>query len=571
MTSVIVYDYATFSPSLTGSEFLTVTQSGFLQTSTGTSVTATNSGSEIGSMSVYGVINNVAIGNARILDFDGAEFNVLIGASGSVSSTGSNNSHGLMMDVSDRSMIINHGSISATWYGIHVNQTSANAVLNLTNTGTISAQHAVSLDIDGIANIRNSGHIDAGSMGVYIRARETSFTEFLNSGTVTSSATAIYSYSANETSVEFDLQNTGTIAGNGYGVAVSGSNTTAKILNAGTISAGSSAIYSLNSEMDIVNTGDIIGDVTLNVANDRIVNSGLIQGEVYLGAGDDVLDTRGGTITNTIFGESGNDVFFIDQSTVNIFEYLNDGTDLVYSAASSYTLAPNIENLVLLGSDDINGFGNSLGNELFGNDGNNRLGGRGGNDTIAGGGGADTLMGGTGNDSVNGDDGNDRISLGTGNDEGIGGNGDDVVQGSLGNDLVTGGNGADTLLGNQGADTLQGGNGDDLLIGGTGQDMMAGGNGGDVFLFRLQGDSKIGSHDRIFDFDVTEDRLDLSPLGIQDINLLSTFSYGGAPSVRTTEIGSSTQIFIDLDGLGGADMRIDLSGTTGLGVEDFIL
>jgi Ca2+-binding RTX toxin-like protein len=60
---------------------------------------------------------------------------------------------------------------------------------------------------------------------------------------------------------------------------------------------------------------------------------------------------------------------------------------------------PNVENLTLTGTDNINGTGNKNNNVLTGNTGRNTLNGLEGNDTLIGGGGADTLLGGAGNDT----------------------------------------------------------------------------------------------------------------------------------------------------------------------------
>ncbi|MBY5935537.1 calcium-binding protein [Tateyamaria omphalii] len=79
---------------------------------------------------------------------------------------------------------------------------------------------------------------------------------------------------------------------------------------------------------------------------------------------------------------------------------------------------------------------------------------------------------------------------------------------------ITGGNGAQNLSGGAGADLIDGGAGndqlrgqagDDVIIDGAGTDTLWGGAGADVFV--LTGD---GDRDIIQDFDITEDRLDLS-------------------------------------------------------------
>ena len=69
-------------------------------------------------------------------------------------------------------------------------------------------------------------------------------------------------------------------------------------------------------------------------------------------------------------------------------ENRNEGNDTVFSTAH-LRLSANVENLVLQGNADLQGFGNALANAMFGNAGNN---------LIDGGAGADAMSGGAGND-----------------------------------------------------------------------------------------------------------------------------------------------------------------------------
>lgn len=73
------------------------------------------------------------------------------------------------------------------------------------------------------------------------------------------------------------------------------------------------------------------------------------------------------------------------------------------------------------------------------------------------------------------------------------------LQGRSGNDVLSGGTGDDLIFGR---------NGDDILTDGAGMDVLSGGSGSDVFVFELD-----GQLDRISDFDITEDRIDLSSWG----------------------------------------------------------
>ena len=73
------------------------------------------------------------------------------------------------------------------------------------------------------------------------------------------------------------------------------------------------------------------------------------------------------------------------------------GISKCVSAAATWTLGANLENLTLTGSGSFAGTGNTLSNQITGNGGNNILTGAGGNDTLLGGGGIDSLLGGAAN------------------------------------------------------------------------------------------------------------------------------------------------------------------------------
>ncbi|EII3003573.1 type I secretion C-terminal target domain-containing protein, partial [Vibrio cholerae] len=79
-----------------------------------------------------------------------------------------------------------------------------------------------------------------------------------------------------------------------------------------------------------------------------------------------------------------------------------------------------------------------------------------------------------------------------------------------GNDILNGGEGNDILYGQGGNDILIGGLGDDILIGGLGDDILTGGSGED--LFKWVGGDLDGGRDRITDFTIHQDKIDLSDL-----------------------------------------------------------
>ena len=134
--------------------------------------------------------------------------------------------------------------------------------------------------------------------------------------------------------------------------------------------------------------GSLTGGVTYtgNSANNLIYGS----------AGPDALNGEAGT--DSMVGGAGNDTYFVNTSADAVFEAQNQGDDLIVSTAEKYTLSKYIETLLLDGTADIHGTGNSGDNSIYGNSGKNSLDGGGGGDTLQGGGGADTYIGGGGND-----------------------------------------------------------------------------------------------------------------------------------------------------------------------------
>ena len=244
------------------------------------------------------------------------------------------------------------------------------------------------------------------------------------------------------------------------------------------------------------------------------------------GVGNDTLVGNGGI--DTFIGGTGNDVYVVDTAGDTVSETVAGpvgGTDTV-RASVGFALGDNVENLILVGANDLEGTGNALPNQITGNDGDNLLRSGAGNDTLAGG---------KGNDAYVIEGVNDRVTEARGegidliylnatsvplagltyklpdNVEGldfndgdfvtdrnllinIDGNAlDNFVVGNLADNRIKGFDGNDYLEGGWGADTLDGGAGDDLfggvetadpvadsMIGGTGNDLYQLDNDGDV-------------------------------------------------------------------------------------------
>ncbi|MGA0533064.1 M10 family metallopeptidase C-terminal domain-containing protein [Hansschlegelia sp. KR7-227] len=101
------------------------------------------------------------------------------------------------------------------------------------------------------------------------------------------------------------------------------------------------------------------------------------------------LNGAGGA--DTLSGGDGNDTYIVDSRGDKTVEAAGRGVDVVRTALS-WTLAANVENLVLVGSKAVDGTGNGLANTLTGNARANTLNGMAGADVLRGGGGDDVYV-----------------------------------------------------------------------------------------------------------------------------------------------------------------------------------
>ena len=221
-------------------------------------------------------------------------------------------------------------------------------------------------------------------------------TEGVNEGLDTVQSSVSYTLAAN---VE-NLALTGTLVINGTGNGLDNvlvGNSAANRLTGGAgsdtyvIGAGDSIVEAVNAGIDSVQSS-VTHTIAANVENLTLTGTAAINGT---GNGlNNIL--VGNSAANTLTGGTGNDTYVVGMGDT-VVEAFNAGTDTVQSSVT-WTLGANVENLSLIGSEAINGTGNTLANALIGNGGNNALAGGDGNDTLTGGQGNDVLNGGIGND-----------------------------------------------------------------------------------------------------------------------------------------------------------------------------
>ena len=313
--------------------------------------------------------------------------------------------------------------------------------------------------------------------------------------------------------------NSGTLASN-FSIAVTGSSPSAddvyhytdEFVFMSALDASRRLLTDADGGADWVNLAAMHGNLSINLANLAYssvngqqlfrIASGTVIENVVTGDGNDTV--RGNAVANNLLGMRGNDSLFglggedtleggggadtltggegndtyIDPTGDVIVELAGGGTDTVIIAGGfSLLTLPQVENLTLTGTANIDGGGNGLANIITGNSGNNILNG------VAG---LDTLIGGAGNDTyfwLLADDGasDTIVELAGGGDRDLLVSDNAVISlaglaemedatASVAAAYITGNAKANRLTGDGGNDTLDGGNGTDTLTGGAGND-----------------------------------------------------------------------------------------------------
>jgi Ca2+-binding RTX toxin-like protein len=206
--------------------------------------------------------------------------------------------------------------------------------------------------------------------------------------------------------------------------------------------------------------------------------------EIRGNSGNNRLSGGGGY--DKLIGGLGDDTYVVSKTTSfeptpTITENANEGTDTVEFASTatsdSYSLFDNnLENLIITGSGNHNGYGNDSNNVISGNSGNNYLSGNGGIDTVS-------YADAPGPAGV-------TVSL-----TNFGGSASGWGTDSL--------YGFENIIGSSFNDTLSGDSASNTLTGNAGKDTITGNGGSDKFDYRTLSHSALATFDRITDFDAT--------------------------------------------------------------------
>jgi Ca2+-binding RTX toxin-like protein len=243
------------------------------------------------------------------------------------------------------------------------------------------------------------------------------------------------------------------------------------------------------------------------------------DGNDEINGGDSGDTLSGGLGVDTMVGGTDNDLYFVDNIGDLVIENAYEGRDLV-SSSIAYSLGNALEDLILTGTANLNGTGNSLNNKITGNSGINVLNGKSGNDILIGANGNDVYI--IDADVDFGTKTITEIALATGGLDTI-----DLRTSTIGtkidltlattqtiaaNVFLTAINaqGIEYVYGGSGNDSITGNAANNYFIGGAGNDTIAGGLGNEIYA--IDADVNLGS-DRI---------VELAGGGIDSLDFRST-------------------------------------------------
>jgi len=482
--------------------------------------------------------------------------------------------------------------------GIHLQ--SALQAMHVSNAGFIGGSTELYFDGDFLGGSLTNSGVMRGDTAVSVVNATIS-----NSGTIES--TYRYSPAITVGGVGALITNTGRITGTEMAISFDSLDGSGRITNSGLISGSTEgdgfggSIQGSSYADRIRNTGIIIGDIFLASGNDVIDSSGgevvgIVYGEggndlLKGGAGDDVLE--GGFGFDQLFGGAGNDTAsyanFDGIGPAMIVDLFDEAMNTSEAYGDSFS---SIENLIGSAVSANALYGDGAVNILDGGEAGDLLDGRGGADIMRGDYGDDVYhvdnvadkvieLEGRGDDTVYaatsfkiGGQSIERLILtGTGNIGATGGFDSDVIEGNGANNTINGGDGNDTLIGNGGSDRL---------IGAAGADILGGGAGADSFVLLRVSDSPnpVDQRDTIKDFSVANgDRIDLSAIdantilaGNQAFTFRGTAAFTGAAGQLRFSAGNNVVVvFGDINGDKAADFAIRVEGTATLAAAQFLL
>lgn len=298
------------------------------------------------------------------------------------------------------------------------------------------------------------------------------------------------------------------------------------------------------------------------------VNVNLATGVVTGGSGNDTLISIeriiGSRFDDTLVGSAANDTFLggLGNDTINgaggidtvEYDFVGSGVTVnlttgLASGGGGNDVISNVENIK----------GSIFNDTLAGNNLANALNGGNGNDTLDGGGGNDTLNGGLGSDTYIVDAVGDVVietsTLATEID---------TIKSSVNKTLVLNvekltltGAGNINGTGNALANTIVGNSGNNILNGDAGKDTLTGGGGADTFVFQF-GQSLIAGIDRITDFAIGTDKIDLRTQTGLAMNAPTTFSRA-SNSMATTLTALTSQVFLDANGAASGNQALGVN------------
>ena len=268
----------------------------------------------------------------------------------------------------------------------------------------------------------------------------------------------------------------------------------------------SSIDYTLGANVEnLILTGNAING-TGNERDNRITGNALAN------------TLNGGLGADTMIGGDGVDTYYVDNVGDQVIETDASLTalDRVFSSID-YTLGANVENLILTGTANLNGTGNSVNNRMTGNIGNNIL---------DGGMGLDTMIGGAGNDTYVVDNINDVVIEQVGEGHDLIRTSSSYTLGANVEDLTMTGSADGSLTGNALENVITGNAGTNYIDGGLGADTLIGGGGGDVYLVDNINDVVIeladGGNDSVWtsvDYTLSDNVEDGMMIGNNNLNL----------------------------------------------------